>query len=201
MVKKWLTLTGLLCFLAAAPAFAANLQLSDDASLTLPAVGSYQLRIITPSVLELTLITKKDPDPAKLETWNFELIKKEAGFQFVHTDITIVLEQPKLAPYVEAMAEKLAEAGAAFDEQSADAFGRVELVAGDRKKIELQGFDVDGNFSSGLHGVGVEVDVGFGGDAPNLGERLDGAEFVVGMHHGNENGFGAKGVAEFVETD
>src|SRR5436190_338985 len=34
----------------------------------------------------------------------------EAGFQFVHTDVTIILEQPKLAPHVEAMERKLAEA-------------------------------------------------------------------------------------------
>jgi len=34
----------------------------------------------------------------------------EAGFQFVHTDVTIILEQPKLAPHVRAMEEKLAEA-------------------------------------------------------------------------------------------
>ena len=97
--------------------------------------------------------------------------------------------------------EKLAKAGAAFDEQSADAFGCVELVAGDRKKIELQGFDVDGNFSGGLHGIGVEVDVGFRGDLADLRERLDSAEFVVGVHHGDENGFGAEDAAEFVEID
>ncbi len=34
----------------------------------------------------------------------------EAGFQFVHTDVTIILEKPKLAPHVEAMEKKLAEA-------------------------------------------------------------------------------------------
>jgi 2-C-methyl-D-erythritol 2,4-cyclodiphosphate synthase len=34
----------------------------------------------------------------------------EAGFQFVHADVTIILERPKLAPHVEAMEEKLAEA-------------------------------------------------------------------------------------------
>ena len=97
--------------------------------------------------------------------------------------------------------EKLAETRTALDEERANAFGGVELVAGDGEKIELQGFDVDGNFSGGLHGVGVEVDVGFGGDAADIGERLDGAEFVVGVHHGDENGFGAEGAAEFVEVD
>src|SRR6266850_4790975 len=49
----------------------AGIALSEDAPLTFPPVGSYELRIITPSVLELTLVTKKDPDPAKSEAWNF----------------------------------------------------------------------------------------------------------------------------------
>ncbi|MFN2571645.1 MAG: 2-C-methyl-D-erythritol 2,4-cyclodiphosphate synthase [Gemmatimonadales bacterium] len=34
----------------------------------------------------------------------------EAGFQFVHADVTVILEQPKLAPHIDAMEEKLAEA-------------------------------------------------------------------------------------------
>ena len=74
-------------------------------------------------------------------------------------------------------------------------------MAGEREQIELQGFDVDGNFSDGLDGVGVEVDVGFGGDFPDISKRLDGAKLVVGVHHADENGFGAKGMAEFVEVD
>ncbi|HEV8510857.1 MAG TPA: 2-C-methyl-D-erythritol 2,4-cyclodiphosphate synthase [Gemmatimonadales bacterium] len=34
----------------------------------------------------------------------------EAGFQFIHADVTIIVEKPKLAPHLEAMEEKLAEA-------------------------------------------------------------------------------------------
>src|SRR3982751_1153929 len=50
---------------------AADLQLHDELPLQFPEVGSYQLRILEPSLLELTLITSKKPDPAPLETWNF----------------------------------------------------------------------------------------------------------------------------------
>lgn len=39
--------------------------------LHLPAVGDHQLRIISPTVLELQLITRKDPDPAPPSVWNF----------------------------------------------------------------------------------------------------------------------------------
>lgn len=45
--------------------------LSDDVPLALPQVGSYQLRILDPATLELFLVTKKEPDPAKLGRWNF----------------------------------------------------------------------------------------------------------------------------------
>jgi hypothetical protein len=39
--------------------------------LLMPPVGWNQLRIISPTVLELTLITTKRPDPAPVEQWNF----------------------------------------------------------------------------------------------------------------------------------
>src|SRR5882672_5408146 len=54
-----ITLIGIACSCGAADS-----QLSDSNSLCLPAVGAYQLRIITPTILELTLITTKQPDPA-----------------------------------------------------------------------------------------------------------------------------------------
>jgi Glycosyl hydrolase family 9/Cellulase N-terminal ig-like domain len=50
---------------------AAGLRLSDDQPLSLPPVGAYQLRILTPAVLELTLVTTKRPDPARPEQWDF----------------------------------------------------------------------------------------------------------------------------------
>jgi len=34
----------------------------------------------------------------------------EAGFQFVHADVTVIMEKPKLAPHIDAMEERLAEA-------------------------------------------------------------------------------------------
>jgi hypothetical protein len=51
--------------------FADDLALTDDQPLRLPPVGSYQLRILAPTLLELTLVTTKAPDPALIEQWNF----------------------------------------------------------------------------------------------------------------------------------
>ena len=50
----------------------ANAAVIDDGTrLALPQVGDYQLRIISPTVLELTLITTKEPDPARVRQWDF----------------------------------------------------------------------------------------------------------------------------------
>jgi hypothetical protein len=48
-----------------------DLRLSDDQPLRLPLVGSYQLRILAPALLELTLVTTKPPDPAPPSQWDF----------------------------------------------------------------------------------------------------------------------------------
>src|SRR5262245_11347398 len=50
---------------------AAELLIADDAPLQMPAVGAHQLRVISPSLLELTLITTKLPDPARVSQWDF----------------------------------------------------------------------------------------------------------------------------------
>jgi hypothetical protein len=37
----------------------------------MPPVGAYQLRILSPTLLELTLVTTKEPDPAPVKQWDF----------------------------------------------------------------------------------------------------------------------------------
>ena len=57
-----------------------------------------------------------DSDPQWRGANSIDLLNKaflkvvEAGFQFVHADITIIVEKPKLAPHLDAMEEKLAAA-------------------------------------------------------------------------------------------
>jgi hypothetical protein len=50
---------------------AADLQLTDDEPLRLPAIGSYQLRIISPTILELTYLTAVKQGAEKSEQWDF----------------------------------------------------------------------------------------------------------------------------------
>ena len=66
-----LLLRCLLFLLACAPALAAELPLPDEPTLELPAIGASQLRVLSPTVLELSLITTKAPDPAPVGRWNF----------------------------------------------------------------------------------------------------------------------------------
>ncbi len=47
----------------------------------------------------------------------------------------------------------------------------------------------------------MKVDVSCFGDAADFFERLDGAEFVVGVHDGDQNGFRPDGAAQFLEVN
>jgi 2-C-methyl-D-erythritol 2,4-cyclodiphosphate synthase len=57
-----------------------------------------------------------DSDPQWKNANSIDLLNKaflkvvEAGFQFVHADVTVIVEEPKLAPHIDAMKEKLAKA-------------------------------------------------------------------------------------------
>jgi hypothetical protein len=52
-------------------ALGAESGVAESELLRLPEVGSSELRVIAPTVLELTLVTTKKPDPAKVEQWDF----------------------------------------------------------------------------------------------------------------------------------
>src|SRR5882762_9815058 len=105
------------------------------------------------------------------------------------------------AALVMSAVEKLPQTSAAADVQGANAFGRINFVAGQGKKIESKRVDVDGDFAGGLHGIGVEIDVGLCGDAADFFEWLDGAELVVGVHDSDKNGFGPDGAAQLLEVN
>lgn len=74
-------------------------------------------------------------------------------------------------------------------------------MAGEGEQVDLERVDVDRDFAGGLHGVGVEINIGFFGDAADVFEGLDGAEFVVSVHDGDEGGFWAEGGAQAVGRD
>ncbi len=48
-----------------------ELLISDDVPLEIPPVGAHQLRILSPSLLELTLVTTKESQRERVSAWNF----------------------------------------------------------------------------------------------------------------------------------
>jgi hypothetical protein len=48
-----------------------SVSVADNTTLQIPKVGDHTLRILSPTVLELQLVTRKDPDPAQPALWNF----------------------------------------------------------------------------------------------------------------------------------
>ncbi|MDB6054860.1 MAG: hypothetical protein JWN25_2383, partial [Verrucomicrobiales bacterium] len=75
--------------LAISPKPADGTPISDANPMAMPEVGSYKLRILSPTLLELTLVTTKDPDPALLTQWSFVspsgVLSAPAPSQFVVT--------------------------------------------------------------------------------------------------------------------
>src|SRR5690349_15736982 len=59
---------GLLTLLLVQSASAA---IPSAADIQPPAIGDHALRIISPTVLELSLVNTKQPDPATVDTWNW----------------------------------------------------------------------------------------------------------------------------------
>ncbi len=53
------------------PLFTSAQVINDDNPLELPNIGAHGLRIISPNLLELTLVNTKQPDPAPVSQWDF----------------------------------------------------------------------------------------------------------------------------------
>ena len=76
---------------------------------------------------------------------------------------------------------------AAPEKKRTDALGGIELVPGQAQEIDAQNGDPCRNLADCLRGVGMEKDRALPRDAPDLGERLNGADFVVGVHNANSS--------------
>ena len=71
----------------------------------------------------------------------------------------------------------------------ADALWPVELVCRQREQIHAERTHVDRNLRRRLHGVGVHERAMLVRDRGNGGDRLNRADFVVGVHHGYDRCF------------
>src|SRR5580765_8595617 len=78
---------------------------------------------------------------------------------------------------------------AATNVKGSDTFGSIDLVAGNRKQVDVVLLDVDRNLAHGLHTIDGKDDAVFLGDLADFRHRIDDANLVVGIHDGDKNGF------------
>ena len=91
--------------------------------------------------------------------------------------------------------------------QKPDAFRPVQLMGACAHKVDAQILHANVFVAIRLHSVGMEQYAMLAGDAGKLGNGLDGADFVVGVHDGGKNGIGTNGLfkrdgidqAEFID--
>ena len=82
----------------------------------------------------------------------------------------------------------------------AHAFRSMKLMTRDRKQIDRQFFQVDGNLSHGLHAIDVKQCgriVSY--DAAKLLNRKQDTSFIVCHHHGNDSGVGPQSLTQIIE--
>jgi hypothetical protein len=72
----------------------------------------------------------------------------------------------------------------------------VDLVAGQREKIDPEFIDPDWDLADALDSIGVQEDPLRSGDRTDLLKRLDGPDFVVGVHDGDEEGLCRDGLLD-----
>ena len=68
-----------------------------------------------------------------------------------------------------------------------NALGSVNFVRGDGKQIHSETVHVERHLPGRLHRVTMKVNVSLGGNPANLLDRLNSAEFVVRVHHADQN--------------
>ena len=128
------------------------------------------------------------------------MTRKLGGFSESNDAGDIFRARAEAALMMSAVNERI-EARAGADIERANTFGSVEFVAGNREEIHAERIDIHGNFSGGLDRVGVKNNFVFAGDAGDFRDRLDRTEFVIGVHDGNQNGFGANGAANIFRVN
>ena len=85
--------------------------------------------------------------------------------------------------------------------QRAHALGSVKLVPRHREQVDTVAFDVDRNLAYRLHRVAVKDDPAFLGDAPDLADRMNRPDLVVGVHDRDQHGLVGDRVAHRVGID
>jgi hypothetical protein len=91
------------------------------------------------------------------------------------------------AAFMAAAVNKRLERDAAAHVQRPDALRPVEFVAHDRQQIDAELVDAGRNLADGLRSVGVKQHAMLAGNTGTVLDRLDRADFVVGVHDADQD--------------
>ena len=83
--------------------------------------------------------------------------------------------------------------------QRSHALRPVDFVRAHRHQIDVVLYDVDRNLAHGLHPVGMEQDAFLMRDFADFADRLDHADFVVGIHERNQDRLVRDRIAQHVQ--
>ncbi len=94
---------------------------------------------------------------------------------------------PALVPAAVHLRRDLNARALAANIQRAHALGPIHFVPTERQQVDVVLDHIHRHFAYGLRGVGVQQDALGLGDLADLGNRLDDADFVVGVHDADQN--------------
>ena len=87
------------------------------------------------------------------------------------------------------------------DPQRTDTLRPIELVRRGGEEIDIEFGDIHRDLADGLGGVAVNESTARTGEFGRLGQRLDGARFIVREHQGHQDGVVTERVGELIEID
>src|ERR1700722_9916064 len=85
--------------------------------------------------------------------------------------------------------------------ERANTLGAIDFVAANGQQVDVVFLHVDRNLAHGLHAIDREENAVFLGNFADFGDRVDHANFIVGVHDGDQDGSRADGGFQFIQVD
>ncbi len=116
-------------------------------------------------------------------------------------DFRHVFRTGAAAPLLCAAVHKILNGDAGTEVQCPHALWRVDLVSAEGEHVDILFLHVDVHVADGLHRIGVEQHAVLFADGADFRDGLDGADFVVGVHDGDQGGLIRNGGFQLIRMD
>ena len=103
-------------------------------------------------------------------------------------DARHILRAAPAAPLLGAALDEVKDGHGPLSVEHAHALGRMEFMAGHGEHVNIHGLDINGHMARGLNRVGMKGNSLLAAKGANLRDGLNGANLVVGEHHGDKAG-------------